>query len=138
MELMRLNMNTDIEFKLIVVSYKMPFAETNSYYENNWLEGYIEINKQEVIKLELLQVEELLELNKWIEDLISAEDLQPDFVFIDSFARLKHLIRSNNYKYVKFIFDENEKEPIVFEFSLNEIKVFGNEVLKYLTEFPIR
>ncbi len=135
MEAMRLNMNPCLEFKLIVKNYKMSFNETKSYYENNWIEGCFELNNQVVINLELLQVEELFELKKWIEDLLTGEELQPDFVFIDSFVRFKHLIRSK-YKYVKFIFDENE--PIQFEFRMHEIQAFGNEVARIAKQFPIR
>jgi hypothetical protein len=138
MEAMRLNMNPCLEFKLIVKNYKMQFNETKSYYENNWIEGCFEINNQVVINLELLQVEELFELKKWIEDLLTGEELQPDFVFIDSFVRFQHLIRSK-YKYVKFVFDEfDENEPIQFEFRMDEIQAFGNEVARIAKQFPIR
>jgi hypothetical protein len=134
---MNREMNCDSAFKLVVTDYKMAYSQTNTYYDNNWLEGYVEINGQLLVKLELLQVEELLAMKKWIEGIEIGGELQPDFVFIDSFVRFKQLIRGN-YPYVKFIFDEDEKNPIIMDINIDEIGKLGTAIISTSLQFPLR
>ena len=130
-------MKSNSGFKLIVTNYKMPFAKINHYQENNWLDGHLEINNLIIFQFELLQSEELLELEKWINRIIRGNNINTYFEFIDGFIRFK-VLKRNNHPYVKFIFDENEKEPILFEFSMDEFQSFGKEVARIASQFPIR
>ena len=132
-----INMENNSGFKLVVTNYKSTFAESNHYHENNWLDGFIKINDNLIFQFELLQSEELLDLKKWIDGLVIDHSIDSYFEFIDGFIRFK-VLKRNNHPYVKFIFDENEKEPILFEFSMDEFQAFGKDVASIASQFPIR
>ncbi|MFM7016084.1 MAG: hypothetical protein ACKOX3_07140 [Bacteroidota bacterium] len=124
-------------FFLTVSNYKNSYTKTNSYYENNWLMGCIQINNEPLVVFELLQVEELKDLIKWIDNLNNPMEVKINFDFIDPFIRFK-LLKRNNYQYVKFIYNKEELNPYFYDFSLEEIQVFKKDILKTILEFPIR
>jgi len=130
-------MKSNSGFKFLVTNYKMPFDKINHYHENNWLDGFVKINDHIVFQFELLQAEELLDLKKWIDGLVMDHSIDSYFEFIDGFIRFK-VLKRNNHQYVKFIFDENEKEPILFEFTMDEFQSFGKEVARIASQFPVR
>ena len=124
-------------FSFIVSGYKMPYSKDNNYYENNWLKGFVKINSITIFKFEFLQVEEVVELSKWIERFENQKKPQVKFEFIDPYIKFKSL-RKNGFKSVKFICPENDNPKIYHELSIDNIGAFGKEISLIINKFPVR
>lgn len=120
----------------------LPF-KSDQYFGNNWLKGEIEISQEgqsRVIPLEYLQIEELLQLSDWIEQLTTmGQRRQTIFHFIDPAMKFR-LWRRRRIETIRFICHSEEKDMHSWEMILNDPNVtdFKNQINEILLKFPIR
>jgi hypothetical protein len=129
-------------FKICICDYMKPFNPEH-YFDNNWLEGEIEISSADnrhIIQLEFMQVEELMKLAEWIEKIAIKEkrDVMV-FDFIDPLMRFR-LWKRGRKELLKFIYHSEDKSIYTWDMVLNEenVQKFKSQVQELLIRFPIR
>ena len=129
-------------FRLSISEYMLPFKPDN-YFGNNWLKGDIEIsfNKtKQHIELETLQIEELINLRDWIDQLINKTTRSETiFDFIDPRMRFR-IWKRGHRELLKFIFHSESKSIYSWDLILNDenLQAFTNQIQETLIKFPIR
>ena len=129
-------------FQLSISDYMLPF-NPDQYFESNWLKGNIEISSKRnkyLIRLETLQIEELVKLLAWIEQLIDkVKRNQTIFSFIDPNMKFR-LWRRSNIETIRFIYHSEQKDIYSWEMILNDKYVtdFSNQINEILIKFPFR
>lgn len=139
---MRLINHENIVFRLSVSDYMLPF-NPDQYFQSNWLKGEIEVSQDgstRIIPLEFLQVEELLQISGWIEQLTNKEQRnQTIFHFIDPAMKFR-LWRRGRTETMRFIYHSEQKNTCSWEMILNDANVtdFKKQLNEILLKFPIR
>lgn len=129
-------------FELIVAGYWSEYKQ-NHYYQNNWLKGEIILSNngvKERIILEFLQVEELVNLVEWLNQLERKDKRTSTiFDFIDPKMRFR-LWRRGKFETVRFIYHSVEKDTYSWEMIFNELNMtsFKRQLNEILFQFPIR
>ncbi|MEI7463414.1 MAG: hypothetical protein WCK03_03400, partial [Candidatus Taylorbacteria bacterium] len=122
--------------------YMLPF-NSEQYFESNWLKGEIQISKDgqtKVIRLETLQVEELMQFSDWIEQLTDKEKrTQTIFNFIDPMMKFR-LWKRGRTETIRFIYHSEQKDTYSWEMILSDENVtdFKRQINEILVKFPIR
>ena len=129
-------------FLLSISDYMLPF-KPDQYFESNWLKGNIEISSKSnkyLIRLETLQIEELVNLLAWIEQLIDkGKRSETIFYFIDPMMKFR-LWRRSNIETIRFIYHSEQRDIYSWEMILNDKNVtnFSNQINETLIKFPFR
>lgn len=129
-------------FRLSVSDYMLPF-KPDQYFGNNWLKGEIEISSKRtkhLILLETLQIEELVNLLAWIEQLIDHEKRSnPVFYFIDPMMKFR-LWKRGHTETIRFIYHSEQKDIYSWEMIINNKNItdFKKQINDILVKFPIR
>lgn len=139
---MRLINHENRVFRLSISDYMLSL-NPDQYFESNWLNGEIEISKERevrIIPLEFLQVEELVQLSDWMEQISNKEQRsQTIFHFIDPTMKFR-LWRRRRIETIRFIYHSEQKDTYSWEMILNDTNVtdFKNQLNEILLKFPIR
>jgi hypothetical protein len=120
----------------------LPF-NPDQYFESNWLKGDIEISKKsqtKAIPLEFLQIEELMQLSEWIDQMTNKERRSKTiFYFIEPKMRFR-LWKRRRTETMMFIYHSETKDIYSWEMILNEKNVieFKGQLDEILLKYPIR
>jgi len=129
-------------FSISISDYMLPF-KPDQYFENNWLKGNIEISSQQTkhfIQLETLQVEELVNLLVWIDQLIDKEKgCQTIFYFIDPNMKFR-LWKRGRTETIRFIYHSEKKNTYSWEMIVNDKNVANlkKQINEILFQYTIR
>lgn len=129
-------------FKLSISEYMLPFKPDN-YFDNNWLKGEIEISSGDskyIIPLEVMQVEELIRLQEWVEKTADKEKRdETTLFFIDPLMEFR-LWKRGRKEFFRFIYESEDKYIYKWDLILNQENVleFKTQIQELLTQFPIR
>ena len=135
------NGNGDL-FECRVEGYMSEYKK-DRYFQNNWLRGEIILSNGNInnrINLEFLQVEELIQLGEWLNQLEKNDKKSSNiFDFIDPRMRFR-LWKRRNPKTIRFIYHSEEKDTFSWEMILNEKNVsdFERQINEIVIRFPIR
>ena len=116
---------------------------TDSYFDDNWLKAEIEFSgkqQEQRIELETLQVEELIHLLGWLEQLIvNRKGTRPFFDFLDSNIEFQ-VLKDINIDMLRFIYYSEQKETCHWDMKLNDqnLNDFKQQLQQILIKYPIR
>jgi hypothetical protein len=140
-EMRLINHNNEI-FRLSILDYMLPF-NPDKYFESNWLKGEIGISKEgqtKVIQLEFLQIEELMHLIEWFEQMKNKVNRTSTiFEFIDPKMRFR-LWKRGKIETIRFIYHSKEKDTYSWEMILNEksVTILKGQLGEILLKYPAR
>jgi hypothetical protein len=141
MEMKLVNHENEV-FKLSIAGYRLPF-NPGKYFESNWLKGRIGISKDgqtKVIQLEYLQIEELMKLMEWIEQMKNKVNRTGTiFEFTDPTMKFR-LWKRGRTKTIRFIHHSEEKDTYSWEMIINDKNVSSmkGQLGQILLKHPIR
>jgi hypothetical protein len=129
-------------FRLNIIGYMLPL-KPGCYFDNNWLNGSIEIKDNsgtEKISLEFLQVEELLMLLDWLQEIQNRQKRKAtSFYFVDPYIKFR-IWKRGKVELLKFFYHSGKQVIYSWEMILNQenVKDFKRQINQILREFPLR